>query len=318
MAGRFIVTTGRCGSTLLSELLREHPAVLSLSGFFTALHSPSVPAFPRQPITGAEFWTLLSTTRPETAAVWRRHCGAPPAGSGRARFGSPPLLMVAFPHLTDQPEALHEEFGAYVAGQPLAGCAAHYSGAFEWLCARFGRPAWVERSGGSTWFLADLLRCWPAARYVHLVRDGRNVAVSMSQRPGFRLAVLMADLQAAGGDGADMAALAARLAGGEPIELARFGEIWAQQVVSARDRLAALPTGQVLQLRYEDLVADPERELARLVEFFGLTGQTPPGWLRRSARRVERREPAWHHLPAPDQARLAAACAPGLRLLGYT
>ena len=33
----FIVGTGRCGSTMLSNMLREHPKVLSLSEFLPSL-----------------------------------------------------------------------------------------------------------------------------------------------------------------------------------------------------------------------------------------------------------------------------------------
>ncbi len=33
----FVVGTGRCGSTLLSRLLREHRDVLSMSEFFSTL-----------------------------------------------------------------------------------------------------------------------------------------------------------------------------------------------------------------------------------------------------------------------------------------
>ena len=33
----FVVGTGRCGSTMLSNMLREHPQVLSLSEFFSMI-----------------------------------------------------------------------------------------------------------------------------------------------------------------------------------------------------------------------------------------------------------------------------------------
>jgi hypothetical protein len=189
MSGRFIVTTGRCGSTLLSQLLREHPAVLSLSEFFAVLQSPALPAFPEGPMTGEEFWGLLSTPRQEMGAVWQKLCAGPQDHpSPRRRFETPPLLIAALPLLTADAAALYAELGRYVRARPPAGAGTHYSGVFGWLCQRLDRAVWVERSGGSTWFLPDLLRCWPEGRYLHLVRDGRDVAISMSRRPGFRLA----------------------------------------------------------------------------------------------------------------------------------
>ena len=33
----FVLNTGRCGSTLLSDVLNSHPRVLSLSEFFSAV-----------------------------------------------------------------------------------------------------------------------------------------------------------------------------------------------------------------------------------------------------------------------------------------
>jgi hypothetical protein len=35
----FVVGTGRCGSTMLSAMLREHPDVLSMSEFFGTLRA---------------------------------------------------------------------------------------------------------------------------------------------------------------------------------------------------------------------------------------------------------------------------------------
>jgi Sulfotransferase family len=319
MTGRFIVTTGRCGSKLLSQLLRDHPAVLSLSGFFGTLQSPRVPAFPAGPTTGEEFWGVLSTPRPEIGSIVRQCWTAEDPEAPPGSFATPPLLTVALPHLTPEAGALHEELGGYVRTLPLADAGTQYSRVFAWLCQRFDRPLWVERSGGSTWFLPSLLRCWPDARYVHLVRDGRNAAISMSKRCGFRLAVLAADLELTAGaaaDGGALAAAALAVTGSESVPLERFGEIWAQQVLATDERLRSLPADHVLLLRYEDLVEDPARELTRLAGFLDL-GPAVDDWIDWSARQVERGEPAWLRLPEPDRSRLEAACRPGLRLLGY-
>jgi hypothetical protein len=317
--GRFIVSTGRCGSTLLSQLLREHPAVLSLSEFFAFLHSPSFRAFPGHPMTGAEFWEVLSTPRPEIVSVVRQ-CRAPIAPELlQSQFGTPPVMMGALPFLTENPEPLFDELRCYVRGLPRADCGQQYSLVFAWLCQRFGRDVWVERSGGSTWFLADLLRWWPGGRFVHLVRDGRDVALSMSRRRGFRLAVLVDDMEQASSpepSASQLAAAALAMTGSEPIPLERFGRIWAQQVIGTEERLRPLPADQVFQLRYEDLVEDPARQLKVLSEFFDL-GDVPEEWMRWSAREVERRESAWLQLPEADRAELEAACEPGLRHLGY-
>jgi hypothetical protein len=318
--GRFIVTTGCSGSTLLSDLLQRHPAILSLSEFFATLQSPSVNAFPHETMTGEEFWHHLSTPRPETVSVVRQ-CRAPEDPQTiEDHLGTPPLLMFTLPDLTRKPERVHEEMGAYVRTLPSADVGTLYSQVFAWFCQRFDRRAWVERSGGSTWFLPDILRCWPDGSYVHLVRDGRDVAVSMSSQRGFHLAVLADDLEGNTDSAASeekLAAAALSRTGPEPVPLDRFGSIWARQVVAAEELLGSLPTPQVLLLHYEDLVKDPARELMRLVEFFEVAPLAPRRWLRWATRQVERRESAWLKLPEPDRSRLDAACRPGLQLLGY-
>jgi putative sulfotransferase len=73
----------------------------------------------------------------------------------------------------------------------------------------------------------------------------------------------------------------------------------------------------VLLVRFEDLTADPERELGRLLDFLGAGDETSAGWIAEAAAQIERREPRAPRLPEPERARLELACRPGLQLLGY-
>lgn len=54
---RFIVGTGRCGSTLLSRMLRCNPQVLDISEFYSGLDWKG--RFQPTPMSGPEFWDLM-------------------------------------------------------------------------------------------------------------------------------------------------------------------------------------------------------------------------------------------------------------------
>src|SRR5690242_1668812 len=91
----FVVGTGRCGSTLLSNILREDERILSLSEFFISL-SPF--AFHKKELDGKEFWDILATPRPKAIQMVRY-------GVGIAEFlyqsqeGTPPILLTTLPHI---------------------------------------------------------------------------------------------------------------------------------------------------------------------------------------------------------------------------
>jgi len=70
----FVVGTGRCGSTMISDMLRKHPTVLSLSELFAAVTDlmTLVPqAFPTGVIDASHFWRILSTPYPKTSLMKR-------------------------------------------------------------------------------------------------------------------------------------------------------------------------------------------------------------------------------------------------------
>jgi hypothetical protein len=300
---RFIVSTGRCGSTLLSRLLALHPGVLSLSETLAAMQPG---AFPPGEIGAERFWALLTRPHPVWTHALRHHVDLPELlypvdGGGRftRETGVPPLAAVTLPALGDDPDALLDELEPIVGGFSRAPIDVQYRRLFEALAGRLGRAVWVERSGVSLNYVDELLEHFPDGRYLHLYRDGRETAVSMSRHAASHLYLRALEGPVAG-------------AAAPPIPLERFGRHWSAMIVRGTRRLAKLPPRQVMHLSYAALVADPARELAAVADFFALP---EADWIDAAAVLVRRRPPAWRELPDGELERLERACEPGRRRL---
>lgn len=107
------------------------------------------------------------------------------------------------------------------------------------VLARNGKSRWAEKDPTYTLHLPFIEELFPTAVYVHLLRDGHDVVASFRDRWGY--------------------ASAARAARTE----------WARYVSAARELGARLPDGRFLELRYEQLVAEPQLQGRRLFEFLG-------------------------------------------------
>ena len=181
---------------MVSNMLNRHPDILSVSEFFAFI---GLSAFVGRRPSGGRMWRVYS--RPGTRSRYLEHTGPfdellYPVGDSAARFSLrdlPPILAATLPHLTHEYHALYDECAPVVQGQPRQPPADHHRRLFEWLVRRFGRKVWVERSGGSLLFASRLLRAFPDARVIHVFRDGRDTAVSMSRHPPFRIMLAIAE-----------------------------------------------------------------------------------------------------------------------------
>jgi len=104
---------------------------------------------------------------------------------------------------------------------------------------RFGKPRWGDKRPGYWQDLDVLLRLFPDAQIVHIVRDARSCVASLGRMPWW----------STGFDGAVATWLLA-------------------QQRCARD-MRGRPVGSYHALHYEQLVAEPEAELRRLCAFLG-------------------------------------------------
>ncbi len=121
-----------------------------------------------------------------------------------------------------------------------------------------GKPRWGDKTPGYVRRMRPIAAALPEARFVHLIRDGRDVALSRRMR----------------GMGA-----------GKPI--AETAELWRRRIEGARKQARRL-RGRYLELRYEDLVADPEAGLRRICALIEL--DFDPAMLSHAATASERLE----------------------------
>ena len=327
---RFVVGTGRCGSTLLSRMLAQNPATCALFEYFTGLDQGR--RFSSRPIGGAAFADLIAAEQPMLTAVLRR--GYPveevtyPFDRGRfARDTATPWICVStLPRLSDDPDALFDEVMAQARAQPTQPAPAHHRMLFDWLVRRTGRAHWVERSGSSIEYLEDLLDAFPAARFVHIHRDGPEAALSMRQHHAYRLPISIL-YGAPVDDGRALGELGpldvtAPPTADDPISLvlasrppaSYFGRYWSDQLLRGFRALRRLEPAHYLEVRFEDLLADPEGELRRIARFFALLDGD---WIVRAARLVRGASaPRASELPSGEHAALVEACRPGMMLVG--
>lgn len=108
---------------------------------------------------------------------------------------------------------------------------------FQAYAAAHGKVRWGDKTPGYLAYMPLLLGMYPEARFVHMIRDGREVAASLAEQAwGPRTAI--------------------------------GGAFWWRRKV--RDGRAAgrmLPPGAYTEVRLDELIADPERQLRRVCDF---------------------------------------------------
>lgn len=124
-----------------------------------------------------------------------------------------------------------------------------------WLLDRHaatrGRPLVVNKTVGNALHVDALAKTWPHARVVHLIRDGRDVAMSAN---GWRRAPRLAEKFPTWAE--------------EPVATAALW--WEWHVRRAREAGRALGPDRYLEVHYEQLVRWPEAILSVVCGFLGV------------------------------------------------
>lgn len=331
---RFVVGTGRCGSTLLSRMLSEHGRVLNVFELFSGIDQFF--RFQLGDVSGADLAHQLRLDHPMLTMVMKRGGVVPevvypfkePSTQYALGDALPWALGIAIPRISDEPDRLFKELMEFVEASPTQPLAKHYRDIFAWLMSGAEKTCWIERSGGSIDFLGQLVEFFPGARFVHIHRDGPEAALSMREYAVLRVAVAVMNGLAGeieySHDGLNRLerekpeAIDALLDTRPPIEL--YGKYWSEQIMNGVRARTTLPNDAFLDVRFEDLVVEPARELRRISDFFELPSDDGTGqgaWIDRAAA-LSRGMPTLRlaELPPDEADRLSMACEEAMSALG--
>ncbi len=210
----FIVGAPRSGTTLLQYMLRSHPN-LSL------------------PTGESHFFVPLYRNRREFGDLRRRenvHRVLEAMYRQSRAFLETDLHGLRF-----DPEALAERFHA--EGRDTI--PAIIAGLYEANAAGENKPRWGEKTPYYVLHMPLLLEMFPGAQFIHVIRDGRDVLLSLfGRRDDF---------------GVYNSYYGARY--------------WEQYVATGQHLGRQLPPDRYLEIRYEDLLAFPERTVRHICRF---------------------------------------------------
>lgn len=254
----FVIGTGRCGSTLVQEVLARHPEV----GFVSNLEDK----LPLLDLCGRWNNLLLRRAAPRDPRFGPFRDRPHLIERGRLRIapseGWEVLERQVSPILvTPDRDLLASDLTPWLDRRLRR--------FFERRMAAQGRRVLLHHVTG--WPRAGLLQAaFPQARFIHVVRDGRAVANSWLQTSwwtgyqgpsGWYLGPLP-----------EPYAKEWEAANHSFVLLAGLG--WKLLMDAFQAARAAIPASQWLEVRYEDVLADPRGQVGAMLEFLGL-GWTP-------------------------------------------
>ena len=283
----FVLGSGRCGSSLVQEVLARHPGF----GFLTNVQD-------------------RSSALPVGAVGRRLYRALPPAASTKGRLRLAPSEGYRVLDREVSP-ALSQPVRDLVAQDATPWLADRTRSFFERHAQEQGAPVFLHKFTG--WPRSGFLSAvWPEARFVHIVRDGRAVANSLLQMPWW---------QGWGGPerwtfGPLPDAYAQEWEESDRSFVTLAGLEW--KVVMDAFAAASARADNWLELRYEDVVQDPRGSCERMLAHAGLPWDPEfERGLSRYTFRTERSAAYRQDLAPADVARLDASLGPHLERYGY-
>lgn len=111
---------------------------------------------------------------------------------------------------------------------------------FRHLAQCGGMQRWGDKTPIYSWHLDVIRELFPNSPYIHIVRDGRDVALS-----SFNIHFGAKNVY-------------------------KVAQRWTEELEKVQEFQKSIPSDQFLEMRYEDLMQEPVKELSRLIPFLGI------------------------------------------------
>jgi hypothetical protein len=251
----FIVGTGRCGSTLVAEVLARHPEF----GFISNLDM----ALPKLNLMGRwNNWLYRATPRSLTQRDRHKNASRNRFRQSKAHFGPSEAWSLLNKYVSATVSMPYRDLVAEDATPWLSKrCRAF----FEDRANVQGKAVFMHKFTG--WpRLGFLHKVFPEAKFLHVVRDGRSVANSLIQMPWWFGYLGTSNWKF--GELPDKYQQEWDASGNSFPVLA--GIEWKMMMDAFDGTKHIVPRANCMELRYEDMVEQPRESTKRLLDFVGL------------------------------------------------
>jgi hypothetical protein len=192
--------------------------------------------------SGTTLLRMMLDAHPELAIPPETHFVPDLIKAARAEKGVDGMLAAMTSNRTWGDFGISEdEVGERLRSVPSGDAAAAVRAFFEAYAEKQGKPRWGDKTPAYMLSVQRIGRTLPESRFIHLIRDGRDVALSQTAR-----------------------------AINEQPPAAEQAARWVKRIRKSRDQAATLKGARYVEARYEDLVRDPETTLRRICEFVDL------------------------------------------------
>jgi hypothetical protein len=200
----FIVGSGRCGSTLLRLMLCGH----------SRIHIPP------------ETWFITDLVRELPLA-----CPLAPPQVARA------IDIMTSNYRWPDMGISGEELRAWSAALDAPTLADLLRLVYDFHLRTHGKRRFGDKTPNYIEIMPEIAALYPGAKFIHLIRDGHDVAISYMEMEGMRYY--------------------------------DRNFYWTRAMRRRRDYLASPLAGQVLEVKYEDLISNPEPTIRKVCTFLG-------------------------------------------------